>query len=84
MSKASRWAGYLASIFSIGFFVTALVFRGSGGEVPAWFALTIGLFMTLASVSGVVCLVSGAFAYARSRRASAPAGANGPTSGLSQ
>ena len=68
MSTTSRWAGYLASIFSIAFFVTALGFRGSGGEVPGWFALITGWFMMLAAFSGVLCLVSAVFAFVRRRR----------------
>jgi hypothetical protein len=32
MTKTSQWAGYLASFFAIAFFITALEFRGSGGQ----------------------------------------------------
>lgn len=67
MTKTSQWAGYFASFFAIAFFVTALEFRDSGGQVPGWFAVVTGWFMMLAAFSGVVCLVSAAFGYFRSR-----------------
>jgi len=72
MSKASQWAGYVASFFAIAFFVTATAFRGAGGEVPGWFAVVTGWCMMLAAFAGVVCLVSAAFATARRRWTPAP------------
>jgi hypothetical protein len=71
MSKTSQWAGYIASFFAIGFFVTATTFRRSGGDVPGWFAVVTGWCMMLAAFSGVVCLVSAIFAAARRRRSAA-------------
>ena len=68
MTKTSQWAGYLASFFAIAFFITALEFRGSGGQVPGWFAVVTGWFMMLAAFSGVVCLVSAVFGFARQRK----------------
>jgi ABC-type Fe3+-siderophore transport system permease subunit len=68
MTKTSQWAGYCASVFAISFFVTALEFRGSGGQVPGWFAVVTGWFMMLAAFSGVVCLVSAVFGFARQRK----------------
>jgi len=68
MTKTSQWAGYLASFFAIAFFVTATAFRSGGGEVPGWFAVVTGWCMMLAAFSGVVCLVSAVFAFARRRQ----------------
>jgi hypothetical protein len=68
MTKTSQWAGYFASFFAIAFFITALEFRGSGGQVPGWFAVVTGWFMMLSAFSGVVCLVSAAFGFVRNRK----------------
>jgi hypothetical protein len=77
MTKTSRWAGYLASLFAIAFFITATTFRRTGGEVPDWVAVVTGWFMMLAAFSGVVCLVSAVFAACGARAAMAnPTGAD--------
>ena len=68
MTKTSQWAGYVASFFAIAFFVTATAFRGAGGDVPGWFAVVTGWCMMLAAFSGVVCIVSAVFAFARRRQ----------------
>lgn len=68
MNKTSQWAGYTASFFAIAFFVTATTFRRSDGEVPGWFAVVTGWCMMLAAFAGVVCLVSGVFAFVRRSR----------------
>ena len=68
MTKTSQWAGYCASVFAIAFFVAVTMYRGASGAVPGWMAVVTGWLMMLAAFSGVVCLVSAAFGFFRSRR----------------
>lgn len=71
MTKTSRWAGCLASFFSIAYFVIFTCYRQyefeSARPSLVW-ALIAGWCMMLAAFSGVVCLVSTGFALARRQR----------------
>lgn len=71
MTKTSQWAGYLASFFAIAYFVLFTAYRQSdfdGARAPSWWPVVIGWCMMLAAFSGVVCLVSALFAFARRRK----------------
>jgi hypothetical protein len=52
------------------FFVTAVGFRMSGGDVPAWFPIAMGAVLCVTTISAIVCLVTGAFGFLRSRQQS--------------
>lgn len=76
MTKTSQWSGYLASFFAVAYFVMFTTIRRAqlDGVQPArWWALIIGWCMMLAAFSGVVCLVSAAFSFVRSRQRTAAA-----------
>jgi len=66
--KGAQWAGRFASFFAIAFFITALAFRGMGGEVAGWFATVTAWCMMFAIFLGVACLVSAAFDFVFRRR----------------
>jgi len=70
MTKTSQRAGLVTSVLVIVFFITAVGFRISGGDVPAWFPITMGLILCVTTISAVVCLVSGLLGFLRSRRLS--------------
>jgi len=67
MNKTSQWAGYLASFFAITFFVASVSIRSDIDSRPAWQAAGTGWCMILAAISGVICLVSAIFNFARRR-----------------
>jgi len=66
MNKVSVFAGRLASLFAIAFFVLGTNFANAQ---PSWFHVVIGWCMMLAAFSGVVCLVSSLFGWLRNRKA---------------
>jgi ABC-type polysaccharide/polyol phosphate export permease len=68
MTKTSQRAGLVTSVLVIIFFVTAVGFRISGGDVPAWFPITMGMILCVTTISAVVCIVTASSAFFRSRR----------------
>jgi hypothetical protein len=84
MSKTSQWAGYSASILAIAIFLAVTLFRHPDGEVPGWFGVVTGWLMTLAAITGAVCLVSSAFGSVRRRRRSTTAVGGGAVPGLAR
>ncbi|TAL01522.1 MAG: hypothetical protein EPO07_08220 [Verrucomicrobia bacterium] len=70
MTKTSQRAGLVTSVLVIVFFVTAIGFRMSGGDVPNWFPITMGAILCVTTISAVVCLVTAAFGFFRGRRGS--------------
>jgi hypothetical protein len=70
MTTTSQRAGLVTSGLVLIFFVTAVGFRMSGGDVPAWFPIAMGAVLCVTTISAVVCLVTGAFGFLRSRRQS--------------
>ena len=68
MTKTPQRAGLATSVLVIIFFVTAVGFRMSGGNVPAWFPITMLAILGVTTISAVVCLVTTLFAFIRSRQ----------------
>jgi len=68
MTKTSQWAGYVTSVLVIVFFVTAAVFRASGGDVPPWFPYMMMAILGATTTSAVVCLVTALFGFLRRQR----------------
>ena len=56
MSRTSRWAGYVASVFAIALYVVVTAFYRSGQTLMNWWPLITVMCMMLAAFSGVVCL----------------------------
>jgi hypothetical protein len=75
MTKTSQRAGVVTSVLVVVFFVTAVGFRISGGDVPNWFPITMGAILCATTISAVICLVSASFAFFRGRRRSNAANA---------
>ena len=70
MSKTSLWAGRLASLFAVASFVMVTAYRQAdfdGARAESWWPVVIGWGMMLAAFSGVVCLVTAVFSFARRR-----------------
>jgi len=59
-NKTSQWAGYSASFFSIIYFALAITIgiAESRHTKPMLLYTAMGLAMSIAALSGVVCLVS--------------------------
>jgi hypothetical protein len=70
MIKTSHIAGYVTSFLAIIFVIFVAIFRSSGGAVPGWFTAVVLCGWGATTVSAVVCLVTGAFGFLRSRRKS--------------
>jgi hypothetical protein len=70
MNTTSRWGGYGASFFTIVCFGEGLAIALTQGDLPAWFAILTGACFSLATLSGVVCLVAALVGHFRTKRAS--------------
>jgi heme/copper-type cytochrome/quinol oxidase subunit 2 len=68
MLKTSHIAGYVTSLLAVIFVIFVAIFRSSGGDVPSWFTATVLIWWGATAISAVVCLVTGAFGFFRSRR----------------
>ena len=67
MTKTSQWAGYMASLFSVACLFTVIVFSSPETEHSTWFRIITGSCIALSALSGIVCLASAMFEYARRR-----------------
>jgi hypothetical protein len=75
MTKAPQRAGFATSVLVVVFFVTAVGFRISGGNVPSWFPITMGAILCVTTISAVICLVTTVSAFFRTRQSNAPSSA---------
>jgi hypothetical protein len=70
MNKTSHIAGFVTSVLAIIYFIIGTVYKSSGGIVPGWYVAMLGAIWMVTTISAVVCLVTAAFGFFRSRRKS--------------
>ncbi|HZF01117.1 MAG TPA: hypothetical protein VE344_04405 [Methylomirabilota bacterium] len=58
MNKISRWAGYLASFFSVVLFVTDGFTMQIDFPTPGWMQGIMGICIVFGGCLGVICLVT--------------------------
>jgi hypothetical protein len=71
-NKTSQWAGYSASFFSIIYFITGILIgiTESATSRPRFLYVAMGLSMSLAALSGVVCLASAVLGFLKEQKTS--------------